>query len=179
MKFRCDKCGNEWTQEVGCPACGSDAEERRIDQMPVNEAMTAEVITVRTDTRIRDVMKIIREKDLNALPVVDMNGELAGIVSQKELMLRDEWFDALWNSTYSDRSFINAIVRRISSTVDKVMIRDVITVEGTDKVCRAAEIMIDAHKNQLPVVEGRKVVGIITRRDILKLMTGDRYADKS
>jgi CBS domain-containing protein len=179
MRFRCDNCGNEWAQEVGCPVCGSDAEERRMDQISVSEVMTADVITVRTDTRIRDVMRIIREKDLNALPVVDENDELAGIVSQKELMLRDEWFDALWNSTYSDRNFINAIVRRISSTVDKVMIRDVITVEGTDKVCRAAEIMIDAHKNQLPVVKGRRVVGIITRRDILKLMTGDRYADKS
>ncbi len=164
--MRCRECGA--VLDARCPSCGatlSDASDIR-----VRDVMTKDAVSVETDTPIREVMRIIRDRDLNALPVIGEHEDLIGIVSQKDLMLRDEWFDALWSSSYGSRMFMDSILRRMSSTVDKLMVKDVITVTEEDTARRAAELMVKDRKNQLPVVDGRRLVGIISRKDIVKLM---------
>jgi len=163
---RCRGCGTIF--DARCPSCGAVRSD--MSDIRVRDVMTKDVVSVETDTPIREVMRIIRDRDLNALPVTDEHKELTGIISQKDLMPGDEWFDALWSSTYGSRMFMDSVLRRMSSTVDKLMVRDVITVTEEDTVRRAAELMVKERKNQLPVVDGRKLVGIISRKDIVKLM---------
>lgn len=164
--MRCRECGTIF--DACCPSCGAMLSD--ISEAKVGDVMTKDVVSVETDTPIREVMRIIRDRDLNALPVIDGHKDLIGIVSQKDLMLRDEWFDALWSSSYGSRMFMDSILRKMSSTVDKIMVRDVITVTKEDTIRRAAELMVKDRKNQLPVVDGRRLVGIISRKDIVKLM---------
>ncbi|MDY6986364.1 MAG: CBS domain-containing protein [Candidatus Thermoplasmatota archaeon] len=163
----CKNCGQNF--EIRCPSCGVILVPK-ISEIKVDKLMVKDVISVGPKTPVRDVMKTIKEKDLNALPVVDKEKNLVGIIAQKDLLFRDEWFDALWGSTYASNMFIDAVLRRMSSTVDKLMVKDVITVEKDDPLCKAAELMIKKRKDQLPVVEKGKLVGIISRKDIVKLV---------
>ncbi len=163
----CKNCGQNF--EIRCPSCGAILAPE-ISEVKVEKLMVKDVISAGPKTPVRDVMKIIKEKDLNALPVVDEEKNLVGIIAQKDLLFRDEWFDALWSSTYMSNIFIDAVLRRMSSTVDKLMVKDVITVEKDDPLCKAAELMIKKRKNQLPVVEKGKLVGIISRKDIVQLV---------
>lgn len=163
----CKNCGKVF--EIKCPSCGAVVVPK-ISDTEVDKLMVRDVVSVRPNTPLREVIKIIKEKDLNALPVVDEEKNLVGIISQKDLLFRDEWFDALWDSTYASSMFIDMVLRRMSSTVDKLMVRDVITVEKDDPLCKAAELMVKNRKNQLPVVEKGKLVGIISRKDIVQLV---------
>ena len=167
MKWKCKNCGFEF--EVKCPSCGATRPEG-ISDLKVEEIMIKDVISVNMKTSVREVMRIIRDRDVNALPIVDDSQNLVGIVSQKDLLFRDEWFDALWSSNYESTIFADAVLRKISSTIDKLMSRNVITVSREDSVCKAAELMVNKRKKQLPVVEGRKLVGILSRKDIIKLI---------
>jgi len=164
--MRCKNCGFEF--EVKCPSCGAILQES-ISGLKVEEIMIKDVVSVNMKTPVREVMRVIREKDFNALPVVDGSKNLVGIVSQKDLLFRDEWFDALWSSAYESTT-MDAVLRKISSTIDKFMSKDVITVSREDSVCKAAELMVNKRKKQLPVVEGRKLVGIVSRKDIIQLV---------
>jgi len=164
--MRCKNCGFEF--EVKCPSCGAILQEG-ISGLEVGEIMIKDVVSVNMKTPVREVMRLIREKDFNALPVVDGSKNLVGMVSQKDLLFRDEWFDALWSSTYESAA-IEAVLRKISSTIDRFMSKDLITVSREDSVCKAAELMVNKRKKQLPVVEGRKLVGIVSRKDIIQLV---------
>jgi CBS domain-containing protein len=163
----CKNCGKVF--DIKCPSCGA-IQPKGISGLKVEEIMTKDVISVNMKTPVREVMRIIRERDINALPIVDDSRNLVGIVSQKDLLFRDEWFDALWSSAYESTIFTEAVLRKISSTIDRLMSKDVITVSREDSVCKAAELMVNKRKKQLPVVEGRKLVGMLSRKDIIKLI---------
>lgn len=137
--------------------------------------MTAPVVTVAPQTRVRDAVQLMVERGISGLPVVDESGHLVGILTEADLLLKEaeprpshpvvEWFGhSLW------------LERRLSGyrkvegrTVGEVMTHNVITAEEETPVHDIASRMVRYRVNRLPIIRGGQVVGIVTRADILKV----------
>ncbi|UCC87036.1 MAG: CBS domain-containing protein [Anaerolineales bacterium] len=129
--------------------------------MLVYERMSRHPLTVKPDTPVDTALKRMREEKIRRFPVVDNQGKLVGIVSDKDLL-----YAAPSPATSLSIYELHYLYSRI--TVEEVMTRKVITVEDTDPLEEAARIMVDNKVGGLPVMRDDKLVGIITETDIFK-----------
>lgn len=130
--------------------------------MLVGKRMTKPVITVSPDLPIQEAMAQMRREKVRRFPVVNEKGHLVGIVSEKDL-LNAAPSDATSLSVFE----VNYLISKI--TVERVMTRDVITIDDDCPIEEAARIMADKKIGSLPVLSSGKLVGIITETDLFKL----------
>jgi acetoin utilization protein AcuB len=131
--------------------------------MLVGERMTRNPVTITEDTSIDDALHLMRERKVRRLPILDKAGHLAGIVSDKDL-LHAAPSPASTLSVYEMHYLLAKL------TVKKVMSSPVITVSPDMPLEDAARIMADNKIGGLPVLDGGKLVGIITETDIFKIL---------
>lgn len=129
--------------------------------MLIREYMTPNPITVSPKTTVPVALRLMRDNNVRRTPVVDDQGSLVGIVSDKDLLYASPspaTTLAVWE--------IPDLLARIR--VEQVMSRKVITVSVKTPIEEAARIMADAKVGGLPVLEGSTLVGIITETDLFK-----------
>jgi acetoin utilization protein AcuB len=129
--------------------------------MLVAERMTRTPITIPPDMSVPDALRLMRDKKIRRLPVLDAQGKLVGIVSDKDLLLvapSPATTLAIWE--------ITDLLSKLK--VEKVMTRDVITVTEDTPIEEAARIMADRKIGGLPVMRAGQLVGIITETDLFK-----------
>jgi len=129
--------------------------------MLVRELMTPNPVTVRPETPVPDALRLMRERKVRRLPVVDGHGRLVGIVSDKDLLYASPspaTTLAVWE--------IPELLSKLK--IEKVMTRDVITVSEKTPLEEAARLMADRKIGGLPVMQGPDLVGIITETDLFK-----------
>ncbi|MGQ9489610.1 MAG: CBS domain-containing protein [Anaerolineae bacterium] len=131
--------------------------------MLVGERMTRNPITISETASIDDGLHLMRERKVRRLPVLDASGQMVGIVSDKDL-LHAAPSPATSLSVYELHYLLSKL------TIKQVMSRPVITVTPDTPLEEAARIMADNKIGGLPVVEGDKLVGIITETDIFKIL---------
>ncbi len=131
--------------------------------MQVSERMTQPVITALPDMPMQEAFNLMREKGIRRLPVVDRQGRLRGIVSDRDL-LHASPSDATSLSVWE----LNYLLSRI--TLKDVMTESVITLEGDTPVEEAARLMVEKKIHGLPVMDGDDVVGIITETDLFQVL---------
>ncbi len=129
--------------------------------MLVGKRMSHPVITISPDTPIIDALNLMKREHIRRLPVV-MDGKLVGIVSDKEIM----------NASPSGATSLS--VWELNYLVSKILVKDimtkeVITVQETDSLEKAARLMADNKIGGLPVMRNDQLVGIITETDLFKL----------
>jgi acetoin utilization protein AcuB len=125
--------------------------------MYVGRRMTRKVIAMSPKATVRDANRVLQENRIHHLPVVE-GGELVGIVSDTDLrkwVLREEKINE------------GGTVYRRTGLIEEIMTRDMITMSPEDTIEDALLILHGKRFGALPVVEGRKLVGIITKADIL------------
>lgn len=130
--------------------------------MFVRDYMTPNPITIEPDISYPEAMGILRRKKVRRLPVVEQ-GRLVGIVVEEDL-LSNQPSPATTISIHE----MYALLERLR--VRQIMSRPVITVEGLCPVEEAARIMVENKIGCLPVMDGEKLVGIITETDIFKTL---------
>ncbi len=164
--------------------------------MLVDDAMTKNPVVCSADTSLREVVALFRKHHIGGLPVME-GTELVGIVSESDLisLLETERIsDDLWLPSPFEiievpiREYINWEKTRHALTnigdmpVKKVMTHRVITATGDMDVEAAAALMLKEGISRLPVLKGKKIVGIITRADIINAIgasyTANEGADK-
>ena len=130
--------------------------------MYVKDHMTKKPVTVTPDTSVSTVLDIMQKGHFHRVPVVDENGVLKGLITEGVVT------EASGQNTTSLSIFeLNYLLSRTSVT--DIMIKNVKTVTEDQFVEQAAQVMLDAGINVLPVVdEANKVIGIITEKDIFK-----------
>lgn len=133
--------------------------------MLVREVMSAPAITVSADTLTRKALRILDEHGITAIPVVDADRGIVGVVSEADL-IRDE--------VLSDN---RAHMIPISITewgpprrVGEVMSTHVLTVSSSTDLVDAVDLMTSTVVKSLPVVDGGRVVGVISRRDVVRVL---------
>jgi len=131
--------------------------------MLVRERMTPNPVTVTPDMSFADALQVLREKKIRRLPVIDKQGELVGIVVEKDLLYASP-SPATSLSVYE----LHYLLTKLQ--VREVMTKRVIAVGEDCPLEEAARIMVDHKIGSLPIVRGKQVVGIITETDLFKTM---------
>jgi acetoin utilization protein AcuB len=124
--------------------------------------MTPRPITIRKSDSVDEGLRLMREKQIRRLPVIDKSGKLVGIVSRQDL-LRVSPSPATSLSIYEIPYLLSKI------KIEDVMTEDVVTVTVDTPLEDAARIMADSRIGGLPVTKDGKLVGIITETDMFKL----------
>jgi acetoin utilization protein AcuB len=130
--------------------------------MTVNRIMTRNPFTVEVGTSVLDARELMRREKVRRLPVIDRHKKLVGIVSEKDLISVTPS-----RATTLDVYEMTSLLTKL--TVDKVMTAKVVTVTPDTLIEDAARLMVDSNIGGLPVLEGERIVGIITESDIFKL----------
>ncbi len=131
--------------------------------MLVKNHMTTKVITIAPSTSVSDALNLIRINKIRRLPVIDREGRLVGIVSEKDLLYASP-SPATSLSVYE----IGYLLSKLK--VEEVMSRKVISISEDVPIEEAALIMAQNKIGALPVVKDGKLVGIITETDIFKTL---------
>lgn len=151
--------------------------------MTVQDVMSRAVHSVSTRSTLLGAVRIMRRHRVSGLPVLDGASQLVGIVSEKDIV-RDLNRAA---GVASDRGILELLLaarrpnhpnildvcehRLLKARVPEVMSRDVVTVHPTDSVAEAIRRLRAHQVKRLPVVEGRRVIGMVTRSDLLSIGT--------
>ena len=131
--------------------------------MYVGRKMTTDLVTVTPDTPLVKVRDLLREHNIKQMPVVDQEGELVGILTDRDIK-------QAWASPATTLSIYELTYVLQKMTVESVMVKDVITITPDSTVERAARILHDRKIGSLPVVEDGKLVGIITSTDLMEVL---------
>ncbi|MEQ8818508.1 MAG: CBS domain-containing protein [Thalassobaculum sp.] len=154
---------------------------RRQTAMQAKDIMTTAVATVPPETTVQDVAKLLLERRISAVPVVDGDGKVLGIVSEGDLMRRPEtgterhpswWLSLLDNSEERALEY----VRSHGGTAGDVMTRDVRSVDENATLEEIAEKLERHHIKRVPVLRGDRLVGIVSRADLLRGLVARRAA---
>ena len=143
----------------------------------VRDIMDATPATVAPDSPVEDVVRTLREHELPGVPVVEADGRLAGLVTEADLVLPDDQGDLHlphYINLFGGTVFLEPLGRfedrlrkAFASTAADMMTTDPDTVEPDTSVAEAARLVHDSGHNRLPVVEDGRLVGVVTRLDLL------------
>lgn len=145
--------------------------------MNVREIMTSPVITIKVDATVGEAARIILERGTSCLPVVDDQGRLVGILThtdfgfhKKFLPMSDHLYTLM--GSWVNPETLEEVARTVSSRkIKEVMSHPVITVREETSIAEVADLMLRRNISSLPVMRGKELVGIVTRHDLVKLMS--------
>lgn len=148
--------------------------------LTAKDIMTKRVIKVRSDITIKELSDILLKNKISGVPVVDSEDKLVGIVTETDI-IKDNikiqfpfYFDPLMAAGYmvDFEKYNKNIKDYLNTRVEEIMNHRVRTASLQTPVSEIADIMIYDKVNRVPVIdENKKVVGIVTRSDIIKSMT--------
>jgi CBS domain-containing protein len=143
----------------------------------ISEIMDSSPVTVAPDASVEDVVAALREHELPGIPVVDADGKLVGIVTETDLVLPDNDGDLhiphyinLFGGTVFLESldrFEHRLQKAFAATAEDMMTTNPDTVGPDTSVREAARMIHRTGHNRLPVVEDGRLVGVVTRIDVL------------
>lgn len=142
-------------------------------QLTVRDVMTAEVITAGTDQRLGEVARVMVERDIRAVPVVDEGGALVGIVTHRELLRHLLPSYVQRSTTGSFRALTRTELSRGATDprdlpVRDVMSRSVLSVSEDQSLSDVATLMNSKDVDRFPVTRDGAVVGFLTRADLVR-----------
>jgi CBS domain-containing protein len=141
--------------------------------MLVLDVMTPEVTTCTPDTGFKDLVRLLLDQYVSGVPVLDGDGRLVGIVTEADLLAHEAYRD-------SSRRLLSVLADRLLGRdpdwVDKasalraadLMTPDPVTVRPQDDVGLAARLLLEHDVGRLPVVDGERLVGVVSRSDLLR-----------
>jgi CBS-domain-containing membrane protein len=116
------------------------------------DIMTTNVITVKKDVILTEVIGLLLRWHISAMPVVDDEGKMVGIISEIDLV----------NLTFDGNA--------ADTTVGEVMVTDIISFSPSTELADLVQTFSQKHLRRVPIIDKGKVVGIVSRRDILREM---------
>jgi len=136
--------------------------------------MSRPVVTVKPEATIKEAAQLLIEHGISALPVLDAAGALVGIVSEADLVPLQARPDPRTQATPPAPS-----AGTMPRVVADVMTRRVLSVRATSEVSQTARTMLDAGIKRVPVMRSGKVVGIVSRRDLVRVIARGDEAVRS
>ena len=133
--------------------------------------MTTELITLDKDMNVFYAIGILLKNKISGAPIVDKNKKLIGILSEKDCLR------IMSDKSYTNLDFTNTIILG-RSTVEAFMTRPVTSIQSKTDLNSVADIFLKNNFRRLPVLKGNKIIGQISRRDILKAIHDKTNLDK-
>jgi CBS domain-containing protein len=141
--------------------------------MKVGDVMTRNVAAVRPETPLKDVATLMVERGISGVPVVDADGAVVGVVSEADFVIKERGVVAERNRVLArifgkSRKELAELAKIEATTAGEAMTSPALTVDAGDTLQSAAEQMSSRRINRLPVVEEGRLVGIVTRADVVR-----------
>lgn len=141
--------------------------------LTVADVMTRPVLTVRRDTPLKEVARLLIENGVSGVPVVDDDGTVAGVVSEADFLVKEQGageiqhrrLARLIGETTETRHRIDVVSAR---SAGEAMTAPAVTIEAGRPIREAATVMTSRRVNRLPVVNDGRLVGIVTRSDLVR-----------
>lgn len=139
----------------------------------VKEIMRDNVFFIRENHNVKELLSLFIEKNISRVPVIGKNNTLAGIITDADIIRQIHEY----RSVYEFMNFVVAvdaealantnITNLLDRPVKELMTKTIITVETDTSILQAAKIFSKKKFKEIPVVKDNKLVGILTRRDII------------
>ncbi|MBN1321565.1 MAG: CBS domain-containing protein [Thermoleophilia bacterium] len=144
--------------------------------MRVKDIMQADVVTTGPDTTVEELADLLAERKISGVPVVDDQSRVVGMVSEADVIMQDadlhfpHYVQLLESIIYleSIKKFEERYRKAFGTRVADIMSKEVVAISPEASVREAATLMADRKVNRLPVTEQRRLVGIVTRGDIVR-----------
>ena len=143
--------------------------------MTVEDIMTRRVITVRPETSVREAARLMFTNRVSGLPVVDADERVVGIISDGDLILRQRrpkvtpW----WRLFFENAEDLTRRYKKlVGLTVGDVMTRPALVISPVFGIETAAAILDNRQIRRLPVVRDGRLVGIVSRGDLIRALAG-------
>ena len=140
----------------------------------VGEVMTRDVVSVTPETPLKDVAAVLVERGVSGLPVCDADGAVVGVLSEADLLVKQGGSPERSGGLFAwlvETASAPDLAKLRAHTAGEAMTAPAITVEAGSPVSEAARTMVSLGVNRLPVVEDGRLVGIVTRADLVRLFT--------
>jgi len=138
--------------------------------------MTGDPVTVARDLTVKEAARLMVENHVGALPVLD-GDKLIGIVTEGDLIMQDvrlefptylHLLDGFILYPPATAKFESELKKAVAANVENVMTADVVSVDAADSVEDVATLMVERGVSRVPVMEADKLVGIISKSDIVR-----------
>ncbi|MDE2006331.1 MAG: CBS domain-containing protein, partial [Rhodospirillales bacterium] len=144
--------------------------------MIARDVMTRNVISVAPDATVAEAVELMLERGISGLLVVDGSGMLAGIVTEGDLLRRDElgterrrswWLRLIASPGRQAGDFTRTHGRKVAD----VMTHDVLSVDANAPLADIVALMEEHRIKRVPVLEADRVVGVVSRADLLRALS--------
>jgi len=145
--------------------------------MRASDVMTTQVVTVLPDTSVREVARTLLINRISAVPVVDKQGRILGMLSEGDFMRRAETgtdeHHSWWLALVADLR-VDAFVKSHGLHAKDVMTREIVSVSEDASLDEVATLLERHRIKRVPVVSGGKLVGIVSRANLLHGLVAQR-----
>ncbi len=146
--------------------------------LTAKDIMTSGALTLSPDSEVSVAAKLLLEKHLNGVPVVDSEGTLVGVICQSDLVAQQKsisvpsFFTILdgFISLSSSDDFEKEITKISATKVEQAMTPNPVTITPETSIEKIADLMVGKKLYTLPVVENGKLIGVIGKEDVLKVL---------
>lgn len=140
--------------------------------MKVSDIMIKEIRYLSPEASGKSALYKLINQHISGLPVIDENGGLLGMFTEKDVLryILPSYVEQVGKFVYGEtpKSILNKLGRLDNIKVKELMRKEVVTISPDASLGEAAHIALTQKARRIPVVENRKVIGIIAREDILK-----------
>jgi CBS domain-containing protein len=151
--------------------------------LTVRDIMETDVPPVYPEDPIEKVVRVMRDHELPGIPVINEGGRCVGIITESDLIMGGEkedlhlphYIELFGGFVFleSTKKFEDRLRKAIGAVAQDVMTEDPITIEPTASVDEAARMIARSKHNRIPVVEHGRLIGVVTRIDVLDALTAD------
>ena len=139
------------------------------------QIMTSPAVTIAPESGVEEIVRILSDRHISALPVCKPDGTLVGLVSEGDILRpfresarvrRDWWLSMMAEGEALSQSFLEYL-RQDTRTASDVMVRHVVTADEHATLPQLAELMSRHGVKRIPIIRGSTVVGIVSRSDMI------------
>lgn len=157
--------------------------------MLIRDIMSSPVVTVRPETSIQEIARVMRDHGISGVPVVTADNKLVGIVTEVDLIAQHaplqapQYISILWATIplrFDDYARYKEKVRHmLAVNAEQLMTKNPATLHPEDSLEYAAGLMIKPGHSSIPVIEDGRLVGIVTRTDLIRVIKDLELSESS
>jgi len=141
--------------------------------MTVRDVMTQSVVSVHRSTPLKEVAHLLIDNGISGVPVIDVDGTVLGVVSEADLLVKEQGAEAIRHRPLTRFLGESAesraqLIKLGAVTAGEAMTAPAITITSDRSIHEAAAIMTARRVNRLPVVDHGRLVGIVSRADLVR-----------